>query len=267
MSGVPRHDERGTRFELIGQGPDVVLVHGLGLNHKMWQWQVSSMAQSYRLLCYDLLGHGESARPQRRYTMEDFTVQLQSLVDFLKLERFVVIGFSLGGLIAQAFTLSHSDRVSGLAVLHSAYDRSDGERAAILARVRLAETAGPQATVEQALERWFTADFAKRRPDVLNQVREWVLANDPQAFAASYRVLAEADAPLAGCLANIRCPALVMTGDEDFGNSPDMAARMARAMPNAEVRILPGLRHMALAERPEAVQSQLLAFLSKVCGR
>ncbi len=267
MNSVPRHDKRGTRFELIGEGPNVVLVHGLGLNHQMWRWQSPSLSHRYRLLSYDLLGHGESTHPQGPYTMADFVVQLEQLIDFSRLERFVLIGFSLGGMIAQAYTLAHPERVSGLVVLHSAYDRSDSERGAILERVRVAESMGPGATVERALERWFTPEFARMRPDVLEQVREWVVANDPQAFAASYRVLAEADAPLAGRIADIRCPALVVTGDQDFGNSPQMAARMAKAMPNARCRILPRLRHMALAEQPEAVSSQLLPFLGEVCAR
>lgn len=259
-------DNRGTRFEQVGRGPNVVLVHGLGLNHEMWQWQIPRLTDRYRLLSYDLLGHGGSAHPEGPYSMANFVDQLKNLVDFLHLERFVLVGFSLGGMIAQAFTLAHADRVAGLAVLHSAYDRSIAERAAILSRVLLAETAGPQATVEQALERWFTADFAKRRPDVLNQVRAWVVANNPKAFAASYRVLAESDADLARQLTRISCPALVVTGEEDFGNSPAMAARMASQMPAARCRILPGLRHMALAEQPEAVLSELLPFLERTAG-
>ncbi len=198
--------------------------------------------------------------------MAGFVEQLTALVDFLGLDKFVLIGFSLGGLIAQAFTLAHPGRVGGLAVLHSAYDRSPPEREAIRTRVRLAQAGGPAATVQQALERWFTADFARRRPEVVAQVRDWVLANDPQAFAAAYQVLAEADADLTPMIADIRCPALVITGSEDFGNSPDMAARMAQGMPNAACRILPGLRHMALAEQPEAVLAELLPFLAVAAG-
>ncbi len=214
------------------------------------------------MLSYDLVGHGGSAHPDGPYSMLTFVDQLKQLVNFLNVEHFVLVGFSLGGLIAQSFALAHPDRVSGLVVLHSAYDRTAAERAAILSRVLIAESAGPQATVEQALERWFTADFAKQQPDVLNQVRTWVLANDPKTFAAAYRVLAEADAELAERIAHIACPTLVVTGEEDFGNSPDMAVRMARRIPGARCRILPGLRHMAVAENPQAVLSELLPFLA-----
>jgi pimeloyl-ACP methyl ester carboxylesterase len=260
-------DSQGTRYERLGRGDDVVLVHGLGLRREMWQWQAPALAERYRVLSYDLLGHGDSLCPNAPYSMDGYVGQLKGLVDFLDVRKFVLIGFSLGGMIAQAFTLAHPSRVCGLAVLHSAYDRSETEREAIRTRVRLAEAGGSAATVHQALERWFTEDFAKRRPDVLAKVREWVLANDPKAFAAAYHVLAEADAELAPHVADIRCPALVITGSEDFGNSPDMAARMARTMQNAACRILPGLRHMGLAERPDAVLSELLPFLAVTVGK
>jgi len=263
---VLTQDSRGTRYELTGSGPAVVLVHGLGLNHAMWQWTAPQIAARYRVLSYDLLGHGASARPIGPYALQQFVDQLAALVEHVGLERFALIGFSLGGLISQAFTLAHPGRVRGLVVLHSAYDRSAAERAAIMQRVHLAETAGPVATVDQALERWFTAAFAAQRPDVLAQVRAWVLANDRQAFAAAYHVLAQADAELAERIGDIACPALVITGSEDFGNSPDMARRCARRMRQAECSILPGLRHMALAERPEAVLALLLPFLDKTAG-
>jgi pimeloyl-ACP methyl ester carboxylesterase len=233
----------------------------------MWQWLAPALAERYRVLSYDLVGHGESRCPDGPYSMARYVEQLTALVDFLDVKRFVVVGFSLGGLIAQAFALAHPSRVCGLTVLHSAYDRSTKERDAIRTRVRLAQTGGPAATVQQALERWFTADFSVQHPDVLAQVRAWVLANDPKAFAAAYHVLAEADADLAPRIADIRCPALVVTGSEDFGNSPDMAARMAHGMQNAVCRILPGLRHMALAEQPEAVLAELLPFLAATAGR
>jgi len=256
-------DGNRTCFEQAGQGPDVVLIHGLGLSHAMWRWVAPQLAEHHRLLVYDLLGHGASARPDGPYSLGDFVDQLYDLVNELRLAPFALVGFSLGGLIAQAFTLAHPRRVACLAVLHAAFDRSAAERAAIMARVDLAETAGPAATVEQALERWFTPDFARRRPDVLDRVRAWVLGNEAASFAAAYRVLATADAELAPAIAAIECPALVITGGEDHGNSPDMAARMANRMQNAHCRILPGLRHMALAEDPDAVLAELLPFLDR----
>jgi pimeloyl-ACP methyl ester carboxylesterase len=251
-----------TAYQQAGDGPPVVLVHGFGLNHLMWRWQAPVLSEHFRVVQYDLIGHGESDKPAGPYVMADFVAQLLEVVDGVGLDDFALVGFSLGGLITQAFTLAHPDRVRALAILHSAYDRNAAERAAIRARVLLADEQGPKAGIEAALERWFTPGFASRCPERLQEVRGWLEANDPNTFVAAYRVLAEADADLADALSDIRCPALVMTGSEDHGNSPQMAARMAARMPNAECRILPELRHMALAEDPQSTLSQLLPFLA-----
>jgi pimeloyl-ACP methyl ester carboxylesterase len=256
-------DPQGTRYEVTGHGLPVVLVHGLGLHHAMWQWVTPALARDYRVISYDLIGHGDSYRKAADLTMADLVAQLAHLIDHLGLTRVGVIGFSLGGLIAEAFALAHPTRTAALGVLHSAYNRSDEERAAIRTRVQLARTAGPAATIGPALQRWFTADFAARSPETLEQVRTWVTANDPASFAAAYHVLAEADAELVSAIGAIRCPTLVMTGGEDFGNSPEMAQKAAAKVPGADCVILPGLRHMALAEDPDAVLRALLPFLTR----
>jgi pimeloyl-ACP methyl ester carboxylesterase len=256
-------DPQGTRYEVTGNGLPIILVHGLGLNHAMWRWVTPALARNYCVVSYDLIGHGDSYRKAADLSMDDFVAQLVNLSDHLGLTRYAVIGFSLGGLIAEAFALAYPARTAALGVLHSAYDRNQEERAAIRARVQLARTAGPAATIGPALQRWFTAAFAERSPDTLEQVRAWVTANDPASFAAAYHVLAEADADLADAIGAIRCPTLVMTGDEDFGNSPEMARKAAGKVPGADCVILPGLRHMALAEDPTAVLQALLPFLTR----
>lgn len=251
----------GTVFQTEGNGPPVVLVHGLGLDRNMWTWQIDALAGRFFLVRYDLLGHGESDKPPGPYPMERFVDQLSALVDGLKLDKMGLVGFSLGGLIVQAFTLAHPGRVSALAILNAAHNRTGAQRAAVLERVDQAVRSGPQATVEAALERWFTADFARRRPNVLDQVRQWVIANDPRVYPEIYRLLAEGDADLADAVREIRCPTLVMTGEEDFGNSPEMAERLAELVPGAQVVIVPGVRHMGLVENPDAFASVLVPFL------
>jgi 3-oxoadipate enol-lactonase len=251
-----------TAFEQIGEGSTLVLIHGLGMNRQMWQWLAPTLAEHFRVVSYDLIGHGESDKPAGPYAMPDFVDQIRDLADELEIDDFALVGFSLGGLIARAYALAYPEQVNALAILHSAHARSPDERATIRARVRLAKEHGPKATIQAALERWFTPEFSTRRPDVLQQIRDWLEANDPDAYAAAYDVLAESDADLVDAIRDIHCPTLVMTGAKDHGNSPQMAARMAARIPNAECRILPELRHMALAEDPESTLSQLLPFLA-----
>jgi 3-oxoadipate enol-lactonase len=253
----------GTVSSVSGDGPPVVMVHGLGLNRAMWQYQQAALSKHFRVIVYDLLGHGESAKPRGAYSMAQMIEQIRALMDELALERAALVGFSLGGLIVQAFTLAHPGRVSALAILNAAHARSDADRKALMARVAQVRENGPASTVNAALERWFTASFADSHPQVLAQVRDWVLANDAQVYPELYYLLSQADIGLEQSISAIACPTLVMTGEQDYGNSADMARRMAALIPGAELEILPGLRHMALMEAPELVNGCLDRFLGR----
>ena len=253
----------GTVYETEGDGPPVVLVHGLGLTRAMWDGQWPALTRRFRVVRYDLLGHGDSDKPRKGYSLARFADQTAEVMDGLGFDRAALVGFSLGGMIVRAFALAHPEGVAALAILNSAYDRSEEERAAVLARVEQAARDGPAATVEAALKRWFTAGYAAAHPEVLDRVRGWILGNDPEIYPLAYRVLAEGDRELAERVAAIRAPTLVMTGGEDRGNSPDMARRLAAVIPGARCEIVPGLRHMGLAEDPEAFNRPLLAFLDK----
>jgi len=250
-----------TAWERHGNGPAVAMIHGFGLSRAMWQWQLPALTPHFRVLIYDLLGHGESAPPEGAPDLAMFSGQLQRLMDRCGIERAAVVGFSLGGMIARRFALDHPDRLSALAILHSAHDRSPAEREAVRRRVRQAREHGPAANVESALERWFTPTFRTSAPERIDLIRGWIKRNDPDTFHRIYRVLAEGDAEIAQGPERIACPTLVMTGEDDPGNTPAMSRAIAALIPGARLEILPGLRHMALAESPDAVNGPLSAFL------
>ena len=255
-----------TAWERHGSGPPVVLIHGFGLNRAMWQWQRPALTPHFGVLSYDLLGHGESARPAGTPDLVMFSRQLRALMDRCGIERAAVVGFSLGGMIARRFALDHPGRLSALAILHSPHDRSPAERNAVRARVRLAQENGPAAGVDAALERWFTPAFRAEAPETIARVRSWITRNNPAVYAQAYRVLAEGDAEIARGLERIACPTLVMTGADDPGNTPAMARAMAGLIPDARLVVLPGLRHMALAESPPAINAPLCVFLRDALG-
>ncbi len=258
---MPPNKINDTVATIDGSGPPVILVHGMGLNRYMWDWQLERLADRFTVIRYDLLGHGGSDAPTGPYQMKHFVDQLNGLIDALDLPTCGLVGFSLGGMIVRAFTVAHPSRVAALAILNSPHDRTESERAAMRTRLDLAERLGPASTIDAALERWFTADFAVQRPDVLDRVRRWMAANDPVAYAAIYRVLAEGDADLTHAIAAIRCPTLVLACAEDHGNSPEMARKMGALIPGAQVAIVPDMKHMGLAENPAAISAILIPFL------
>jgi (E)-2-((N-methylformamido)methylene)succinate hydrolase len=253
---------QGTAYDLTGPegAPVVVLVHGLGLNRACWRWLVPDLSRDFRVLAYDLPGHGASAPPAPNPDLSTLGAHLVGLMDALGIDRAALVGFSLGGMVVRRVAQDHPDRVAALAILHSPHRRSPEAQAAVRARVEQVRAQGPQATVAAALERWFT-DAAPT--DLLAEVRGWVLANDPAVYPQIYAILAEGVEEIADPVPPVACPTLILTADQDAGNSPDMARAIAAGIAGAEVVILPGLQHMALAEDPAAVNKPLTAFLRR----
>ena len=256
----------GTAYETRGTGPPVVLIHGLGLNSHMWDWYADAFAGSYQVVTFDLLGHGESDKPTGPYRMAQFTDQVEALCTHLGLGPVALAGFSLGGIINRAVALAHPGRVQALAIVNSYHDRTDAQRDAVLQRVEQAREHGPSATVDAALERWFTPDFAQARPEVLDEVRAWVVANDRQIYPHLYHLMATCDADLVEAISQIRCPTLIIASEDDPGNTPDMAHAMGAAIPGARVEVIPGLRHMGLSERPDDYYRLIEPFFAASFG-
>ena len=250
-----------TAFSITGDGQAIIFIHGLGLIREMWRHQISAYASSFSVLSYDLLGHGDSARPDCTYNMSHFVDQLCYLVDKFNLSRFALVGFSLGGTIVRAFAEEYPERLWALAVLNAPYGRSNKERAVVRERARQVELGGPVATVDVALRRWFTEDIYRHRPDVVAQVRQWVVANDPKVYSSIYNLFAEVDASMLGVASSIRCPSMVLTAEKDIGSTPDMAREMSASIPGSTVKIVPRLKHLALIEDPSAVNSLLTPFI------
>lgn len=253
----------GTRFAVDGPegAAPLVLVHGLGLNRHMWQWQLDALTDRYRVITYDLVGHGETPPQSDNPTLTTFSEQLRDLLDHLGIERVAAAGFSLGGMIVRRFAMDHARRLSALAILSSAHARTPEGRKAVLDRAELVRREGPAATVENALERWFSENYRARHPEVMTQVRDWIVANDRTVYPGNYLVLANGVDELVAPEPPIACPTLVMTGDQDFGNSPQMSRAIANEIKGARLVILEGLRHMAMVEAPEIFNRELRSFL------
>lgn len=263
---MTNRDPFGTAYHVHGpqNAPVVVLVHGLGLSHAVWQWMIPVLAQRFRVVSYDLLGHGQSTPPSTPPVLRDLSMQLADVLDHLGVPQAAIVGFSLGGMVARRFAQDFPTRVSALVILNSPHRRSPEAQSAILARVAQAKDSGPAATVEAALVRWYTDSCRAARPELMELTRSWVLANDPKVYPGLYRILAEGIDEIVAPAPKIIGPTLVITADEDHGNGPEMSAAIAAEIPGAKLLILQGLRHMALAETPKAVNQPVMDFLCEV---
>jgi pimeloyl-ACP methyl ester carboxylesterase len=252
-----------THFEIEGKGSPLVLVHGLGMHGEMWRPLLPLLAGRHTVVTYDLAGHGRSREPVDPVTLRSLSEQLTRLMDELAIARAALAGFSLGGMIVRRFAVDHPERASAIVVLNSAHDRTEAERDAVRNRVEQARLHGPDATIDAAIERWFTPVYRAANPGPVAEVRAAILANDRTVYPKLYSVLAEGDAEIADAIAGLRIPFLAMTSEDDPGNTPEMSRRMASLVPGAEVKIVPGLRHMGIWEEPTLFAEAILDFIAR----
>ena len=257
----------GTSYLATGQGQPVVLIHGVGLNKEMWGGQVVGLATNYRVIAYDMLGHGASPRPKSGTGLIGYADQLLELLDHLQLPQATVIGFSMGGLVARAFALHYPQRLQGLVVLNSVFNRSEEQRAGVIARTAQAAEHGPDANAEAALSRWFSREYQAANPAQIAALRQTLAGNDPQGYLTTYELFATQDMYRADDLGSIQVPTLVATGELDPGSTPQMAEQLAERIPGARVAVLAEQRHMMPVESPRLVNLMLLDFLANAQTR
>ncbi len=255
-------DLDGTHLRATGAGAPLILIHGVGIDLEIWEPLVPRLQPGRRLIRYDMRGHGKSAKPPGPYRLDDFVRELDRLASALGLDRFDLAGFSMGGLVAEAFTARFPERVRRLALLHTVHDRSAAECVAIAGRLAQVEAGDLDKSIAAALGRWLTPGFRAAHREAIAPIERRMRSNDRAAYLASYRVFATADTEVLAVIDRIRCPTLVLTGEHDVGSTPAMARALAARIPDATLAILPGLRHLSLLEAPEVVAQLLDRFFA-----
>jgi pimeloyl-ACP methyl ester carboxylesterase len=248
--------------KLEGSGPTVVLVHGVGANLGSWDGVCEKLAPEFTLLRSDLRGHGKSAPIRQPYSLEKFAADIIAVMDGAGIQKAHLFGFSLGGLIAQRLAINWPHRFDKLVLLSAVTGRTSEERAKVIARLDMIRAdihAGIEAVVGAARERWFTEEFARDRPDVIERRMAELKANDIESYLEAYRVFGLSE--LVDELYRIPHRTLVMTGENDTGSNPRMARTMKERIPNAELMILPRLKHSVLLEAPDIIGARVRDFL------
>ena len=251
----------GNCFKYFFKNPKfktIVLIHGLGLNQDVWSWQVS-LFKNHNVLIYDLLGHGDSKDPEGEISLSMFADQLLQIINHIKLEKIILIGFSLGSMISRKFSSLHPSIVEALVLLNSPNRLLDQERDEILERAMLLKDNGPESTTDAAIKRWFSNTFQKSNPHIVQLVRNWVNDNEKEIYSKVYPILYYGSIDLKSL--HESKPTLIITCDQDFANGPDAANEIAKNFKNSNVCILQNLRHMALVEDYNTVFVKIDEFL------
>lgn len=240
----------------------VVLLHGVGLDHTMWQPLRQLLGRDSVAL--DLPGHG--ARPMLREPQDLASLARDVLERFPGTEPVHLVGFSLGALIAQHIARFAPDRVLTLTAVNSVCRRTAEESAAVEQRLA---TAGERFNegVDKAIERWFPVGQSTVPAEIIADTRRVLAANDLESYLYAYTVFARGDAEIADELQSITHPTLAITGELDPGSTPEMSSRLGQSVPNGRVHIVPGARHMLPVENAPALAAQLNSFFSQNEGK
>jgi pimeloyl-ACP methyl ester carboxylesterase len=248
-------------FSVEGEGAPLILIHGIGASRHSWDGIVDRLRSKYRCITYDLRGHGKSPVPPTPYSLDDLVDDLEALRSELGLAKAHFAGHSLGGMIGPAYARRYPDRVISLGLLSTAAGRTAEDTAKVKGVVAAMRERGIAPVLETLKDRWFTPEFAARRPDVIARRMQQVIDCDPEVFLSVFDIYAETE--MVPWLAEIEAPSLVLTGEFDGGCPPRLNQFIARTMPNAELVVLPNLRHAILLEAPDQVAPPLLSFLSR----
>jgi pimeloyl-ACP methyl ester carboxylesterase len=244
-------------YEVAGDGPPVVFVHGFTLDTRMWDDQWPVFAERYRVVRLDLRGFGRSeAEPLPYSNMDD----LVGLMDHLAISRAHIVGLSMGATVVVDFALAHPERVHALVAVDGGPSSTGGPPADVQNVIAQAG-AGHMA---EALEAWLASSLfapAMERPEVAARMREMV--TDYTWWSARNPGLAQPlEPPAVGRLAEISAPTLVVVGDRERPSILASCESLAANIPGARLVVLPGVGHMSNMEDPMAFNSAVLEFLS-----
>ncbi len=238
----------------------VVLLHGIGSGSASWVHQLAGLGDAFRVVAWDAPGYGESAPLVEPWpTARHYADALTRFCDGIGLDRFLLVGHSLGALMAAAFAATRGGRLLGLVLADPAAGYGDDPETGIARleeRLETMDRLGPRGLAEERAARLLSPAAAREALDLVR----WNLSRlRPDGYAQAARMLARGrlldDARAYGG------PVLVVCGSEDSVTPPAGARRLAAALSRAEYREIPGAGHASYVERPEAFDRLIRAFL------
>jgi pimeloyl-ACP methyl ester carboxylesterase len=224
--------------EVAGEGPDVVLVHGLAGSSRWWSRNVDALAEQFRTYSVDLAGFGSSRR-FGRFRLDEAVASLVAWMDRRKIERASVVGHSMGGLVAARLAAEAPERVDRLILVDAAFLTFEPG----MARLAL------------GLLRSF---WSMQREIIFLLTRDSLRAHPLSLGFATIDMLGTDWRPM---LSRIRAPTLVIWGEHDTLTPESIGHQIVASIPDARLVFIPGAGHNAMLDRPDAFNAEVIAFL------
>lgn len=259
---MPIADVNGLRIHHRLEGapgaPVLVLSSSLGTDLGLWDGQVPALASRYRVLRYDMRGHGASQAPPGPYSVAALARDVLGLLDALGVVRALFCGISLGGMVGQWLGMNAPERVAALVLANTSARLGPPE--AWDARIAAVRAGGMESVAGAVLARWFTPGFRDRRPDEVDRVRRMLLATPPEGYAAACAAVRDMDHRAS--VGRIGAPTLVVSGAADPSTPPAEGRFLAERIPGAR-HVELDAAHLSNVEAPQAFLDAVLPFLEE----
>ena len=241
-------------------GVPLVFINSLGSDLRIWDEVVAPLAARYRIARYDKRGHGLSDAPPGPYSMRDHATDLLSLLNHLKIDQAVLIGISVGGMIAQDLAAWQPSRVRGLVLCDTG--AKIGTVQAWNERIQSVQTDGMASVAEATMARWVTATFARTQPAAYRAYLNMLLRTSPVGYAATCAALRDAD--LTEATQKITAPTLVLCGASDPSTTPELNQTLTNLIHGATFELIENAAHLPCLEQPVAMADAIKRFLHQL---
>ncbi len=250
-------------YEFSGRkwGEVIMLSHSLASSLAMWNPQMAALRAFYKVLRYDIRGHGQTEAPEGSYTLEQLGEDALALLDALKVDQVHWVGLSMGGMIGQILALNHADRLKSLALCDTTAVVPPEAHEIWEERIRTARQEGMQALVEETLSRWFTQAYLAQNPPEVEEIRRIFLATPVAGYVGCSQAIRQLN--VLDRLPQIKRPTLIMVGREDAGTPVADAQAMHQAIAGSKLIILDSAAHLSNIQQARDFNRELLAFLDE----
>jgi 3-oxoadipate enol-lactonase len=251
-------------YQLMGHGPDVVLLHPFPAHHEVWTPAARLLESRYRLVLPDLRGHGESGVGEGPATMEKHAADIARVMDDAGIRKAVLAGESIGGYILFEFWRRYRERVSALILCNTKPGADNDEaRANRLRSAEDVEKRGVEPFIESMIPKLLGQTARSSRPDLVETARAMMMKMTPAGVAAVQRGMAARPDSVA-TLATIDVPTLLITGDEDMLTGVNEAELMQRSIRGSTMKVMARAGHYAVFEQHEEAARVMRQFLDSL---